>query len=70
MRITVITLYIVMITFSTDIDIIMVNDRRGHRKLRLTSRKYFSPKPKRSTKGLDDPLCLLLALPLTAYTNA
>ena len=48
-----------------------MNDRRGHRKLRLTSRKYFKPKPKLSTKGSDpDPLCLPLTLPLTAYTDA
>jgi len=30
-------------------------DRRGHRKLRLTSRKYFKPKPKQSqTKDAEN----------------
>ena len=53
-----------------------MNDRRGHGKLRLTSRKYFKPKPKRSTKSsvtLDlvpaVPVSLSVTLPLSAYTD-
>ena len=54
-----------------------MNDRRGHGKLRLTSRKHFKPKPKRSTKGsiISDTvpaisLSLCVSLPLSVYTNA
>ena len=50
-----------------------MNDRRGHGKLRLTSRKYFKPKPKRPMKTvtLDPvPMALNVSLPLSAYTDA
>ena len=51
-----------------------MNDRRGHGKLRLTSRKYFKPKPKRSTVTSDPvvpaaPVSLNVALPLSAFTD-
>ena len=54
-----------------------MNGRRGHRKLRLTSRKHFRPKPKQSTKSLvvSDSvpafsLRLCVTLPLSSYTDA
>ena len=54
-----------------------MNDRRGYGKLRLTSRKYFKPKPKSSTKSsvvsdlvLAVPVSLSVTLPLSAYTDA
>ena len=49
----------------------MMNDRRGHRKLRLTSRKHFKPKPKGPLKEQQQPvLDFKLSLPLAAYTEA
>jgi len=33
-----------------------MNDRRGHRKLRLTSRKNFKPKPKRAHDNMSTEL--------------
>lgn len=49
----------------------MLNDRRGHRKLRLTSRKHFRPKQKRPLKEQQQPvLDFKLSLPLAAYTEA
>ena len=56
-----------------------MNDRRGHGRMRLTSRKHFRPKPKRPRKSstISDSesvpailpsLCILL--PSSAYTNA
>ena len=54
-----------------------MNDRRGHGKLRLTSRKYFKPKPKQPTTSsvTSDPVpavpvSLNVTLPLNAYTDA
>ena len=55
-----------------------MNDRRGHRKLRLTSRKHFKPKPKRCsnvqektpTPAENEELDFSISLPLSAYTNA
>ena len=49
-----------------------MNGRRGHGKLRLTSRKYFKPKPKRSSKSsvASIPALLTVTLPLSAYTDA
>ena len=57
-----------------------MNDRRGHRKLRLTSRKHFKPKPKRhgnverKTASIPEPneefLDLNISLPLSTYTDA
>ena len=58
-----------------------MNDRRGHCKLRLTSRKHFKPKPKRcsntverktaSIPGLNEQfLDCNISLPLSAYTDA
>lgn len=50
----------------------MMNDRRGHRKLRVTSRKHFKPKPKRPLKEQQQQpvLDFKLSLPLAAYTQA
>ena len=57
----------------------MMNDRRGHCKLRLTSRKHFKPKPKRcsnvlretaTTPGNEESLNFRISLPLSAYTDA
>ena len=49
----------------------MMNDRRGHRKLRLTSRKHFKPKPKGPLKEQQQHLLdFKLSLPLAAYTEA
>ena len=56
-------------------------DRRGHRKLRLTSRKHFKPKPKVRRPTLDginvevqakepQPTCLKASLPIQAYINS
>ena len=52
-------------------------DRRGHRKLRLTSRKHFKPKPKRVCETIAvkqpqevQPPSLKISLPVTAYINA
>lgn len=56
-------------------------DRRGHRKLRLTSRKHFKPKPKIKQPTLDgisvearpkepEPTCLKVSLPVEAYINS
>ena len=52
----------------------LMNDRRGHRKLRLTSRKHFKPKPKRSiptrlSPELEQP-DYQISLPLEAYVDA
>ena len=59
-----------------------MNDRRGQRKLRLTSRKHFKPKPKRvrdksdnipAAGGLSQELQLpnyQISLPLQAYVDA
>ena len=57
-----------------------MNDRRGHCKLRLTSRKHFKPKPKRcsnverktaSIPELNEQfLDFNISLPLSAYTDA
>lgn len=56
-----------------------MNDRRGHRKLRLTSRKYFKPKPKpkrvhdsipvRLSQELEPP-DFIISLPLEVYVDA
>ena len=51
-----------------------MNDRRGHRKLRLTSRKYFKPKPKRAQTTIPVSLQLQspdlkISLPLQAYVD-
>ena len=43
-------------------------DRRGHRKLRLTSRKHFKPKPKRN-RNSSQVLDLRISLPLSAYID-
>ena len=43
-------------------------DRRGHRKLRLTSRKHFKPKPKRNCNKPQE-LDLGISLPLSAYID-
>ena len=45
-----------------------MNDRRGHRKLRLTSRKHFKPKPKRSACNTQ-PFDCNISLPLAAYVD-
>ena len=52
-------------------------DRRGHRKLRLTSRKHFRPKPKRvhDSIGIEQskevqPSSLNISFPISAYVNA
>lgn len=56
-----------------------MNDRRGHRKLRLTSRKHFKPKPKKNRNlqektpipsENDELLDLNISLSLSAYTDA
>jgi len=56
-----------------------MNDRRGHRMLRLTSRKYFKPKVKRCSNVQDktstpaeteELLDFSISLPLSAYTDA
>ena len=55
-------------------------DRRGHRKLRLTSRKHFKPKPKQRVLDSNgdtvetpqaelEPTCLKISLPIEAYIN-
>ena len=53
---------------------VMMNDRRGHRKLRLTSRKHFKAKPKRVCKSIPaqelQPPNYQISLPLQAYTDA
>lgn len=43
-------------------------DRRGHRKLQLTSRKYFKPKSKRNFSKPQE-LDLGISLPLSAYID-
>lgn len=55
------------------------NDRRGKRPLRLTSRKYFQPKPKRlrvsiplkdvSVLPVSLPLSFNVKVPLSAYQD-
>lgn len=54
-----------------------MNDRRGHRKLRLTSRKHFKPKPKRVRDSIAvrpseelQPPDFKISLPLEAYIDA
>lgn len=54
-----------------------MNDRRGHRKLRLTSKKHFKPKPKRIRNSIPTRLSpeleqtdYQISLPLEAYVNA
>lgn len=44
----------------------MMNDRRGHRKLRLTSRKHFKPKTKSSS---TQPFDYSISFPLNAYVD-
>lgn len=62
-------------------NIINMIDRRGHRKLRLTSRKHFKPKPKGKQPTLDginveaqpkepEPTCLKVSLPVEAYITS
>ena len=53
-----------------------MNDRRGHRKLRLTSRKHFKPKPKQVQNRVPislsqelQPPDLKISLPLQAYID-
>ena len=54
-----------------------MNDRRGHRKLRLTSRKHFKPKPKQVQNRVPisclsqelQPPELKISLPLQAYVD-
>ena len=53
-----------------------MNDRRGHRKLRLTSRKHFNPKPKKVQNSVPTSLSqelqppdLKISLPLHAYVD-
>ena len=53
----------------------MMIDRRGHRKLKLTSRKHFKPKRVRKSIAVKQsqevqPPSLKISLPVTAYTNA
>ena len=49
----------------------MMNDRRGHRRLRLTSRKHFKPKPRRVLKEEQQlVLDFTVSLPLEAYSRA
>ena len=44
-----------------------MNDRRGHRKLRLTSRKHFKSKPKRTRDALQMPLeDMRVSLPISS----
>ena len=60
-------------------------ERRGHRKLRLTSRKHFNPKPKRAqnrTASVDEtppadelyvhkkPSSLKISLPISSYMDS
>jgi len=57
-----------------------MNDRRGHRKLRLCSNKHFQPKPKRlpvsiplqdvSALKVSVPPSFKVSLPMSAYTDA
>ena len=52
-----------------------MNDRRGHRKLRLTSRKHFKPKLKRShgnvsTKKSELQPDFTISVPLEQYVDA
>lgn len=44
-----------------------MNDRRGHRKLRLCSKKHFQPKPKRLPVSipLQDVSALKVSVPLS-----
>ena len=56
---------------------VLMNDRRGHRKLRLTSRKHFKPKPKRGCDSIPGRLSqeppapnFKISLPLEAYVDA
>jgi len=46
----------------------MMNDRRGHRQLRLTSRKHFKPKPKRISSSTQ-PFNYSISFPLNAYVD-
>ena len=59
----------------------MMNDRRGHRKLRLTSRKRFKPKPKKSCEKTSNDIqfkCtgdievneLMISVPISAYSDS
>ena len=53
-----------------------MNDKRGHHKLRLSSRKHFKPKPKRrsnvprETTSTPDDEDFYISLPLSVYTDA
>ena len=45
-----------------------MSDRRRHRKLRLTSRKNFKPKPKRGGHSTQ-PFDYNISIPLVAYVD-
>ena len=49
-----------------------MNDRRGHRKLRLHSNKHWQPKPKRLPVSipLRDVSVLKVSLPLCSFVDA
>ena len=68
---------------SVYLSILQLNDRRGHRKLRLDSRKHFKPKPKSKPKSLPIsiplkdvsvlkvswPLSFKVSLPLSSFND-
>ena len=69
--------------FLCTLSILQLNDRKGHRKLRLDSRKHFKPKPKSKPKSLPIsiplkdvsvlkvswPLSFKVSLPLSSFND-